>query len=67
MKQRKSREKHIRINPDYAETHGNLGILLSETKRSEKAKKELEIAKELFKKQGREEDVKVADKFLEKL
>ncbi len=48
----------IRINPNYAEAHANLGILFSKIEKPEEAKKELKIAKELFERQGREEDVK---------
>jgi tetratricopeptide (TPR) repeat protein len=51
----------IRINPDNPEAHANLGILFSKTERLEEAKEEFEIAKGLFKKQGREEDVKKVD------
>ncbi len=47
----------IKINPDYAEAYGNLGFLYIEMGKKEEAKKELQKAKELFKKQGREEDV----------
>jgi hypothetical protein len=43
----------IRIYPDDAAAHGNLGILLSETERPEEAKKGFNIEKELFKSQGR--------------
>ena len=54
----------LRINPDYAEAHGNLGILFSETGNKEEAKKALEIAKELFEKEGREVDVKKTEELL---
>ena len=56
-----------RIKPDYADAHANLGILFSETGKKEEAKKELEIAKGLFEAQGREEDVKKAEKLLKSL
>jgi Flp pilus assembly protein TadD len=54
----------IRINPDYAETHANLGILYSKTGNKEEAKKDLAIAKELFEKEGREADVKKTEEWL---
>ncbi|RZB29391.1 MAG: hypothetical protein AEth_01208 [Candidatus Argoarchaeum ethanivorans] len=57
----------IRINPDYAEAYNNLGILFLKTERLEDAKKEFEIAKNLFEKQGKEEDVKKMDVLLEEL
>jgi Flp pilus assembly protein TadD len=57
----------IRINPDYAETHANLGILFSETGNKEEAKNELEIAKDLFEKEGREADVKKTEELLNSL
>ncbi|MBE9591916.1 MAG: tetratricopeptide repeat protein [Proteobacteria bacterium] len=52
----------LRINPDYAEAHANLGILHSETGKKEEAKKEFEIAKELFDEQEREADANKAAK-----
>ncbi|MDY6932052.1 MAG: tetratricopeptide repeat protein, partial [Halobacteriota archaeon] len=57
----------IRIDPDIAVAHGNLGILLSETERPEEAKKEFEIAKAFFAKQGRDEGVKRVEEFLKDL
>ena len=57
----------IRINPDYAETHANLGILFSETGNKEEAKNELEGAKDLFEKEGREADVKKTEELLKSL
>jgi tetratricopeptide (TPR) repeat protein len=57
----------IRINPDDAEAHGNLGILYSQIGRLEEAKKELELAKRLFREQGRVEDGKKVDKLLKSL
>ena len=57
----------IRIKPDDAEAHANLGILLSKTGKREEAKDELEIAKRLFEAEGREEDVKKAEKLLRSL
>ncbi len=40
-----------------AKAYTNLGILFLMTKRPEEARKEFEIAKELFENQGSEEDV----------
>ena len=57
----------IQIKPDLAEAHGNLGLLFLTTERPEEAEKELKTAKEIFAKQGREEDVKRVDELLEKL
>ena len=57
----------IKLKPDYAEAHYNLGNLLKDLNRFDEAEKEFEIAKELFAKQGREEDVKRVDELLEKL
>ncbi|MCK5109494.1 MAG: tetratricopeptide repeat protein, partial [Methanosarcinales archaeon] len=54
----------IRADPDYAEAHANLGILFLITERPEEAKKEFEIAKELFENQGREEDVMKVEELL---
>ena len=54
----------IRINPDLAAARGNLGSLLLGTERPESAKKEFEIAKKLFKNQGREEDVNIVEELL---
>ena len=54
----------IRIDPDLAEAHGNLGSLFLITERPEDVKKEFEIAKELFEKQGRGEDVKMMEVLL---
>ena len=54
----------IRIDPDWAETHANLGTLFRTTDRPEEAKNELEIAKQLFENQGREEDVKTMEVLL---
>ena len=54
----------IRINPDYAEAHGNLGTLFRTTDRPEEAKKEFETAKQIFKNQGRDEDVKTMEVLL---
>ncbi len=53
--ERKYREA-IRIKPDLAEAHANLGILFSKTGKKEEAKKELKTAKDLFEKEGREEE-----------
>jgi tetratricopeptide (TPR) repeat protein len=54
----------IRADPDYAKAHANLGILFLATERPEEAKKEFGIAKELFKNQGRDEDVKKIEELL---
>jgi tetratricopeptide (TPR) repeat protein len=60
----KEYKEAVRINPDYAEAHGNLGILLRDLNRREEAKKQFETARDLFRKQGREEDAKEAEGFL---
>lgn len=57
----------INIKPDYAEAHGNLGLLYIDMGKKEEAKKELQKAKELFMKQGREEDVKKIENILKGL
>ena len=57
----------IRIKPDFAAAHANLGILFSKTGKKEEAKKEFRIAKESFEEEGREEDVKKAEKLLKSL
>ncbi|RJS76817.1 tetratricopeptide repeat protein [Methanophagales archaeon] len=59
----------IRIKPDDAAAHANLGILFlfSETGKKEEAKKELRTAKELFEREGREEDVKHIEELLKSL
>ena len=44
----KEYKKAVRIKPDVAEIHGNLGILFSETGKKEEAKKEFRIAKEFY-------------------
>ena len=54
----------LRIQPDGADAHNNLGNLFLQTGKVEEAKKELEIAKRLFEAQGREEDVKKAEELL---
>nr|QNT35502.1 cell division coordinator CpoB [uncultured Methanosarcinales archaeon] len=54
----------IRAYPDHAEAHANLGLLFLATERPEEAKKEFEVAKELFKNQGRDEDVKKVEELL---
>ena len=48
----------IRADPNFAESHANLGILFLATGRLEEAEKEFGIAKELFKNRGRDEYVK---------
>jgi tetratricopeptide (TPR) repeat protein len=55
------------INPDYAEAHGNLGFLFVTLNRNQEAKKEFEIVRDLFRKQGREEDAKKVEGFLKGL
>ena len=60
-------KKAIKLNLNLAEAHANLGILFLIIERSEEAKKELKIAKELFEKEGREEDVKKAEELLKSL
>ncbi len=57
----------ISINPDYAEAHGNLGILLAKLGRNKEARAEIEKAEELFEKQGRQEDAEKARGLLKKL
>ncbi len=57
----------LRINPYSAEAHANLGILFSETGNKEEAKNELEGAKDLFEKEGREADVKKTEELLKSL
>ncbi|RCV63795.1 hypothetical protein C5S53_12055 [Methanophagales archaeon] len=57
----------LRINPNHAGAHGNLGILYSKTGKKEEANKELEIAKRLFDEQGREADVKKTEELLKSL
>jgi len=54
----------MRLYPDDAEVHADLGALFSETERPEGAKREFEIAKELLEKQGREADVKKVEELL---
>ncbi len=54
----------IRVDPSLAEAHANLGILFLATERPKEAEKEFEIAKELFKNQGRDEDVKKIEELL---
>ncbi len=57
----------IKLNPDLAEAHYNLGLLYIVMGKKEKVKKEFEKAKELFKKQGKEEYVKKAEDILKGL
>ena len=54
--------KCLKINPDFAGAHGNLGILLSGTGKKEEAKKD---GKRIDEEEGREEDVKKAEEFFE--
>ena len=49
---------------DGAKDHANLGLLFRETERPEEAKKEFEVAKELFKNQGKAEHVKKVEELL---
>ncbi len=57
----------LRINPDFPDAHGCYGILLKLLNRKDEAKKEFEITRDLFRKQGKEEDAKVAEGFLKEL
>ncbi len=54
----------MRADPDFAAVYYNLGFLFLVTERPEEAKKEFSIAKELFKSQGRVEDVKNVEELL---
>ena len=54
----------IKADPDDAEAHANLGSLFLITERPEEANEEFEIAKKLFKNQGREEDANVVEELL---
>ena len=54
----------IRMDPDLAEAHTNLGVVFQTTDRPENAKKEFVTAKELFKSQGRDADVKKVEELL---
>ena len=54
----------ILVDTGLAEAHANLGILFLATERPEEAKKEFEVAKELFKSQGRNEYVKKVEEVL---
>ena len=54
----------IQADLDFAEAHGNLGLLFLEKERPEEAKKEFGIAKELFRSQGRGDDVKKVEELL---
>jgi len=56
--------KAMRADPDFAAVYYNLGFLFLVTERPEEAKKEFSIAKELFKSQGRVEDVKNVEELL---
>jgi len=66
-KAEKELREAIRINPNFAEAHGNLGLLLKNLKRYDEAEKEILKARELFEKQGRIEEVKICDEILENL
>jgi len=57
----------LEINPDFAEAHFNLGFLLIGFNRKHEAKTQFEIARDLFRKQGREEYAKKAEGFLKDL
>ena len=63
----KEYQEAIRINPELAEAHGNLGLLLSETGKIKEAKQEVKIALKLFKKQGKKADAKKSEKLLNQL
>jgi tetratricopeptide (TPR) repeat protein len=54
----------IKLNHAYAEAYTNLAILFSKTGRSEEAKNEFNIAKELFKNQGRVAAVREVEELL---
>ena len=54
----------IRIDPDDGEAHANLGYLFLRIERPKEAKNEFDTAKELFEKQGREEDAKKVEELL---
>ena len=54
----------IRMDPDLAEAHTNLGVVFQTTDRLENAKKEFGTAKELFRSQGRDADVKKVEELL---
>ena len=54
----------IRADTGIAEAHANLGSLFLATERPEEVKKEFEVAKELFKSQGRNEYVKKVEEVL---
>ena len=54
----------IRMDPYLAEAHTNLGVVFQTMDRPENAKREFGTAKELFKSQGREADVKKMEELL---
>ncbi len=63
----KEYKEAIKINPNFAEAHAYLGLLLYvQTKNKDKAKEEILKAKDLFEKQGRINDVKLCDEYLKK-
>jgi len=57
----------VRLNPDDAEAYSNWGVALMILGRKEEAKEKFLRAKELFKRQGKDEDVKKIEELLEKL
>ena len=59
--------KAVKLDSDNADFHDSIGELFSKTKRSEEAKIEFEIAKSLFAKQKRDNDVKRVEEFLKYL
>lgn len=61
-------ERAIKINPNYAQAHKFLGkIFMFYVHRKEEAKKQFLIALELYRKQGRDEDVKMVEELLKVL
>ena len=57
----------IQIDPNYAKAHDNIGITLMILGRKEEAKGKFLRAKELFKRQGRDKDVKEVEGLLKEL
>jgi tetratricopeptide (TPR) repeat protein len=60
-------ERAIQINPKFAKAHRGLGATLIFLDRKEEAKKEFLTALELFRKQGRDEDVRKVEELLKEL
>jgi len=57
----------IRANPNYAKAHYNLGFLNKDINKKDEAKREFLIARRLFEKQNRTENVKKVDELLDNL